>query len=96
MAQIASHQAESRREDKFIDKKSLNISSLQPDYLNLYSSSGFSRDSEKAHDVQTECTFGGGVNHSAEQCSKRIRKEKEKCHVIDVSSYRKMERPPQK
>ena len=30
-AQIASHQAELRIEEKFIDKKSLNISSLQND-----------------------------------------------------------------
>ena len=37
-AQIASHKAELRREDKFTDKKCLNISSLQTDYLNLDSS----------------------------------------------------------
>ena len=30
-AQIASHQAELRREEKIIDQKSLKISSLQPD-----------------------------------------------------------------
>ena len=63
-----------RREEKFTDKKSLNISSLQTDYLNLDRNSGFGRDSERAHAVQTECTFFGGVNHSAEQCFKRIRK----------------------
>ena len=45
-AQIASHQAELRREGKFTDKKSLKISSLQTDYLNLDSSSGFGRDSD--------------------------------------------------
>ena len=50
-AQIASHQAELRREEKFIDKKSLNISSLQTDYLNRDSSSGFVRNNERAHDV---------------------------------------------
>ena len=33
-------------------------------------------DSERAHDVQTECTFCGGVNRSAEQCFKNIRKDK--------------------
>ena len=70
-AQIASHQAELRREEKFTDQKSLNISSLQTDYLNLDSSSGFDRDSERAHDIQAECTFCGGVNHSTEQCFKR-------------------------
>ena len=40
-AQIASHHIELRREGKFTDKKSLNISSLQTDYLNLDGSSGF-------------------------------------------------------
>ena len=44
-AQIASHQAELRIEEKFTDQKSLNISSLQTDYLNLDSSSGFDRES---------------------------------------------------
>ena len=88
--------SELRREEKFTDQKSLNISSLQTDYLKLDSSSGFDRDSERAHDVQTECTFFGGVNHSAEQCFKKVRKEKEKDRAVDVSSYRQMERPPRK
>ena len=79
-----------RREEKCMDKKSLNISSLQTDYLNLDSSSGFDRDSERAHDVQKECTFCGGVNHSAEQCFKKVRKEKKKARAVDVLSYRKM------
>ena len=82
-AQIASHQVELRREEKFPDQKSLNISSLQTDYLNLDSSSDFDRDSERAHDVQTECTFCGGVNHSAEQCFKKVRKEKKKARAVD-------------
>ena len=57
-AQIASHQAELRREEKFTDQKSLNISSLQTDYLNLdISSSGTSRHSKIAHSVQENCTF---------------------------------------
>ena len=73
-AQKASHQAELRREENFTDQKSLNNSSLQTDYLNIDSSSGFGRDSEMAYAVQTECTFCGGINHSAEQCFKRIRK----------------------
>ena len=68
--QIASHQAELRREVKFTDQTYLNISSLQTDYLNIDSSSGFGRDSERAHSVQIECTFCGGVNLSAEQCFK--------------------------
>ena len=56
-AQIAIHQEELKREEIFTDQKSLNISSLQTDYLNIDSSSGFGRDIERAHCVQTECTF---------------------------------------
>ena len=69
--QIASHQAELRREENFTDQKSLNISSLQTAYLNLSSSSGFGRNSERAHAVQTKCTFFGGTNHSTDFFSKR-------------------------
>ena len=75
-----------RREEKFTDQKSLNISSLQTDYLNLDSSSVFDRDSKRAHDFQTECTFCGGVNHSAEQCFKRIIKEKEKDCAVAMTN----------
>ena len=39
-AQIASHQSELKIEEKFTDQKSLNISSLQTDYLNIDRSSG--------------------------------------------------------
>ena len=67
-----------RREETITDKKSLNISSLQTDYLNLDSSSGFYRDSEGAHDVQTECKYCGSINHYAEQCFKKEKKVKEK------------------
>ena len=66
-AQIASHQAELRREEKFTDSKSLNISSLQTDYLNLDISSGFGSNSERAHAGQKNCTFCGGTNHFAEK-----------------------------
>ena len=53
-AQIASHQSELRREEKFTDQKCLNISSLQTDYLNIDRiSSNHSRHSERAHSVQT-------------------------------------------
>ena len=76
LAQIASHQAELRRKEKFTDQKSLNISSLQTDCLNIYSRSDSGRNSERAHYVQRKCTFCGGKNHSAEKCFKRIRKEK--------------------
>ena len=75
-SKIASHQAELRREETFTDQKSLNISSLQTDYLNLDISSGSGRNSERAHAIQTKCTFCGGTNHSAEKCFKKIRKEK--------------------
>ena len=68
-AQIASHQAELRREEKIKDQKSLNISSLQTDYLNLDSSSGSSSNSEISHTVQTKCTFCGGNNNSSENAS---------------------------
>ena len=44
-AEIAIHQAELRREDKFTDEKYLSISSLYTDYLNLDSSSGCDRNS---------------------------------------------------
>ena len=89
-AQIASHQAELRREETFTDQKSLKISSLKTDYLNIDISSGSSRNSERAHAVQTECTFCGGVNHSAEQCFNKIIREKEKSQAVDVSSHRQM------
>ena len=92
-AQIASHQAELRREEKFNDQKTLNISSLQTDNLNLNSSSGSCSNIERAHAVQTKCTFCGGYNHSAKKCIKRIRKEKEKLvrlmlHPIDKWNVR--------
>ena len=38
-AQIPSHQAELRIEEKFTDQKSLSITSLKTEYLNIYSSS---------------------------------------------------------
>ena len=67
---IASHQAELRREEKSTDQKYLSISSLQNDYLNLDSSSGFGRNSEIANTFQTKCTFCGDANHSAENVLK--------------------------
>ena len=56
-AQIASHQAELKREEKFTNNRSVNISSLQTDYLNHDHSSDFGRNSERAHAVQKKCTF---------------------------------------
>ena len=96
-AQIASHQAELRREEKFTDQKSLNISSLQTDYLNLDSSSSSSSiHNNRAHSVQATCTFFGDNNHSAGKCFKWIRKEKEKIRAVDASSNRNSECPPRK
>ena len=69
-AQIASHQTELRREENFTDQKSLNISSLQTDYLNLDRSSGSGRNSEIAHAVQTKIVFCGGNNHLQKNASK--------------------------
>ena len=66
-AQIAIHQAEIRREEKFTYKKSLNISSLQTDYLNLDISSGFGRNIEIANAVQKKFTFCGGAKNYAEK-----------------------------
>ena len=86
-ALISSHQAELRTEEKITDQKSLHISSLQTNYLNLdSSSSGSSRHSDIAHPVQSKFTFCERNNHSAEKCFKRIRKEKEKARAADVSS----------
>ena len=95
-AQIAIHQAELKREETFTDQKSLNISSLQTDYLNLDSSSGFGRNSERSHTVQKKCALCGGNNHSAEKCFKRIRKEKEKARAVDASENKRTEHTPWK
>ena len=96
-AQLACHQAELRREEKFPDQKCLNISCLQTDYLNLDNSvSGSSRQNERAHSVQTKCTFCGLNNHSAENVFKRIRQEKKKARAVGVSYNRNSERPPWK
>ena len=96
-AQLASHQAELRREENYPDKLFLNISSLQTDYLNLDNSvSGSIRHNERAHSVQTKCTFCGLNNHSAEIFFKRIRQEKEKALAVGISYNSNLERPPRK
>ena len=93
-AQIASHQAELRREEKFTYQKSLSISSLNNDYLNLNSISGFGINSERANTAQTKCTFCGGTNHSTEKYFKSIRQEKEKACAAGHSENRRTERTP--
>ena len=96
-AQLASHQAELRREGKYPDQKCFNISSLQTDYLNLDNSvSESSRHNKRANSVQTKCTFCGLNNHSAGKCFKRIRQEKEKARAVGISSNRNSERLPRK
>ena len=52
------------------NQKSLSISSLQTDYINIASSSGFGINSERANTFQTKFTFCGYANHSAEKIQK--------------------------
>ena len=56
----------------------MKISSLQTDYLNLDSRSGFGGNSERENTVQTKCTFCGGTNHSAEKNSKGLDTKRKK------------------
>ena len=95
-ARVAIHQAELRREEKFTDKKLLNISSLQTGYLNLDGRSGFGRNIERAHAVQRKFTFWRGTNHSSEKCFKRIRRENKKARAVDASDNRQTGRMPRK
>ena len=95
-AQISSHQAELRREKHFTDQKYLSISSIQTEYPNIGSGSGFGKNSERENIFQTKCNFCGGVNHSAEKCFKRIRKGKEKARADGDSLKKRTERMPHK
>ena len=61
-----------RIEEKITDQKYLSISSLQTDYLNLDSISGFGINSEISNTVQKKCPFCGGVNQSADRKRKKI------------------------
>ena len=93
-AQLASHQAELRREEKYPDQKCLNIPSLQTDDLNIDNSiSGSSIHNEKANSAQTKCTHCGLNNHSVEKCFKKIRKEKEKARSAGTSSNKNSDCP---
>ena len=74
-SQIASHQVKLRREENFTDQKSLSISYLQTDYLNLHSSSDCGINIERENTVQTKCTFCGGSNYSAEIFSKGLERK---------------------
>ena len=82
-AQLASHEAELRREEKYPYQKCLNISSLQTEYLNLDNSkSGSSKHNEKANSTKTKCTYCGLSNHSVENVSKRSEKKKRKLVLL--------------
>ena len=95
-AQLASHQAELRREENYPDKKCLNISSLQKDYLNLDNSlSGTSRHNKKANAAKTKFTYCGLNNHSVEKCFKNIRKGG-KNRSAGTSSNKNSDRPARK
>ena len=96
-AQLASHQAELRREEKYPDQKCLNISSLQTEYLNLDSSqSSQGKYNEKANSAKSKCTYCGLTNYSVEKCFKNIRKEKEKARSAGTSSNKDSDRPTRK
>ena len=69
-SQIAIHQAELRREENFTYQKSLSVSFLQTDYINIDSSSGCGKNNEGENIVHTKCTICGGANHSSENFSK--------------------------
>ena len=60
------HQIELRIEEIFTDQKSLPVTSLHTDYLNLGNSSGSGRNNERENLVQIKCTFCGGANYYAE------------------------------
>ena len=68
--QIASHQAELRREENFTDQKYLSISSLHIDYLNLDRSSSCGKNSKIANIFQKKCNFCGGAKYSTKTCFK--------------------------
>ena len=56
-AQISSHWEELRKEERITNHEYFSISSLQADYLNLYSSSGSGRNNERANIVKKTTLF---------------------------------------
>ena len=96
-AQLASHQAELRREEKYPDQKFLNISSLQTEHLNLHSSqSGYSKHNEKENSAKAKCTYCGLTNHSVEFFFKKTRKDKEKARSAGALSNKNSDCPARK
>ena len=63
---ISRHQEDLRRE-KNTDQKYLSITSLQTEFLNLDSISGYGRNNEREDPVKTKCTFYEVTNHYAEK-----------------------------
>ena len=83
-SQIIRHQSESRREENFTDQNLYFFSYLYTEYLNLDSSSGSSRNNERANLAQEIFNFSGVTNHLTENCFKKIRKDAEKyCAASD-------------
>ena len=70
-SQIASHQAESIREEQFTDQKYLSISSLKTDYINIDNSSGSGKNSERENIVQKNALFVEGLTIMQKNASKR-------------------------
>ena len=84
-AQIASHQAELKREETFTDQKSLSITYLQIEYLNMDNIPGYGKNNERENIVHIKCTLSGGGNRSAEKYFKKILKDKKKARADDDS-----------
>ena len=62
----------------FIDQKSLSISSIQIDYINIYKRSGCGRNSERANTVQTKWNLCGDANHTTENVSNGSERNRKK------------------
>ena len=90
-AQIASHQAELRREKRVTDQKSLSISYLQTDYLNIDISSGSGKNSERENIVLAKFTLLEVLTILFKKI-KRIRKDKEKARVAGDLYKRRTQR----
>ena len=79
-AQIESNQAELRREEKVTDQKNIYVSSLQTEYLNLDSSSGYEKKREKKH-LQAKFIFCEG-SHLTENVLKIIKTRRKRRRMV--------------